>query len=162
MRQPKAGRTAEAGAKGPLRCNEPPPRLWSTWLSVAAASTAVAGLAMPAIPSLASSGFALMVYGSADGLGPLGTETVRYIDLIYNVLGSIMFSWGVAIFILSRQLFAKGYPLGWQIITAMLVAWFVPDTVYSALTAYWPNVILNVAFFVLLGAPLLATREHFR
>lgn len=146
----------------PLQKMAPPPRFWQIWLTCAAIYTSLAGLAMPAIPGLASSGFELMVYGSLDGLGSLSAETSRYIDLIYNVVGSLMFSWGVAIFILTKQLFNKGYALGWKIITAMLLAWFIPDTVYSALTGYWPNVMLNVSFLLLLGTPLWATKMHFR
>lgn len=42
-----------------------------------------------------------------------------------------------------------------------LVAWFVPDTLYSLASGFWPNAVLNSVFALVFALPLWATRGLF-
>ena len=36
----------------------------------------------------------------------------------------------------------------------------MPDTLYSLLSGFWPNAVLNAGFALLFAVPLLALRRH--
>jgi hypothetical protein len=46
--------------------------------------------------------------------------------------------------------------------TVLLTAWFVPDTVLSLWTGFWPNAILNLVIAAFFAMPLAATYRTFR
>jgi hypothetical protein len=112
-------------------------------------------------PALARQGFSLLVYDDARRISSFGEEAARYISLTHAVLGSVMFGWGVALVAVVRTLFARGYSEAWLIVALSVGAWFIPDTTYSALAGFWPNVVLNIAFLLLFSIPLMATRKAF-
>jgi hypothetical protein len=144
-----------------LRANPPSP-LWIRWLLVACACVALFGLTLVVAPALTRQAFSLLVYFDLGRISSFGEESARYVSLTHAVLGSVMFGWGVALAIVVKRLFAHGHPEGWLIITISVCAWFIPDTMFSALGGFWSNVVLNVAFLVLFAIPLLATRKYFK
>lgn len=63
--------------------------------------------------------------------------------------GAVMFGWGVVLFMLVREPFARGEREGWYIIPFSILAWFIPDMAYSLWTGFWQNAILNLVFALL-------------
>lgn len=138
-----------------------PSLFWTRWLLLASTGVALFGLVLVVAPALTRRAFSLLVYADATRITSFGAEAARYASLSHAVLGSIMFGWGVLLIGVTLGLFTRGHPEGWRIVTLSVVAWFVPDTTYSLLSGFWPNVALNVGFFMLFALPLLATRKAF-
>lgn len=136
----------------------PPPRFWIHWLSAASAGVVLFGLVLVLAPGLARQGFAWLVYAAPARIDGFGAEAVRYIGLAHAVIGAVMVGWGVAMWLVTRQLLARGLRIGWTLLALPLAAWFVPDTVYSLASGYWPNAVLNSVFAVTFAVPLWATR----
>jgi hypothetical protein len=136
----------------------PPSRLWIHWLSAASAGVVFFGLVLVLAPGLARQGFAWLVYAAPARIDGFGAEAVRYIGLAHAVIGAVMVGWGVAMWLVTRQLLARGLRVGWTLLALSLAAWFVPDTVYSLASGYWPNAVLNSVFAVTFAVPLWATR----
>jgi len=134
-----------------------PRSLWVGWLNVISAGVSLFGLALVVAPEIARQGFSLLVYADTQRIASFGSEATRYIGLAHAVLGGIMFGWGIALILVVRGLFARGSRLGWNIIAASVVAWFVPDTAFSLWSGFWQNAALNLVFLVLFLVPLVAT-----
>jgi hypothetical protein len=144
-----------------ISAQDPPATFWVNWLTVVAAGVSVFGLMLVLLPDLAAAGFSLLVYADSAQISSFGHQAVAYIALAHAVLGSIMVGWGVALVVILRKIFAQGYKIGWTIVAASAGAWFVPDTIYSIWSGFWPNAVLNAVFLVLFAIPLLATRKSF-
>ena len=138
--------------------NAQPSGFWVNWLLAVAAGVIVFGLVLVVAPSIAREGFSLLVYASADRIDSFGQEPVRYIALSHAVIGGVMVGWGVALFYVTKSLFARGERIAWNLVALSVGAWFVPDTSYSLLAGYWQNAMLNTAFLALFALPLWATR----
>ena len=117
------------------------------------------GLVLVLAPSISRQGFSLLVYASAAHIDTFGQEQVRYISLAHAVIGGVMVGWGVAIFYVTKSLLARGERIAWNLITLSVGAWFVPDTLYSLISGYWQNAVLNTVFLALFALPLWATRS---
>lgn len=135
---------------------------WTRWLITASLGVIGFGLCLVVAPGLTRQAFSLMVYQDVQAIDALGTETSRYVGLAHAVMGSLMVGLGVAFLLATRELLAKGNPVGWRIIAGTLAAWYVPDTSYSLLSGYWQNAVLNTVFVVLFLPPLWATRPSGR
>lgn len=135
-----------------------PSRFWINWLLVAATAVIVFGLLLVVAPSLARQGFSLLVYASADRINTFNQESIRYISLSHAVIGGIMMGWGVMLFGLTKLLLVHGEPLAWRLIALSLGVWFVPDTMYSLISGYWQNALLNTVFLSFFALPLWAMR----
>lgn len=137
-----------------------PSAFWTRWLLLACLGVVAFGLALVVAPALARQGFSLLVYADPRHIGGLGPEAVRYVALAHAVIGAVMTGWGLALAIVVARLVSKGSRLGWNIVAGSLLAWFVPDTLYSLLSGFWPNAVLNAGFALLFAVPLLALRRH--
>ena len=42
-----------------------------------------------------------------------------------------------------------------------LIAWYLPDTVYSLVSGFWQNAVLNTGMLALFAIPLVATFRRF-
>ncbi|MFM8411597.1 MAG: hypothetical protein ACKOCT_15140, partial [Alphaproteobacteria bacterium] len=62
----------------------------------------------------------------------------------------------------SRRLVSRGSRFGWNVVAGSLAAWFVPDTLYSLWSGFWPNAVLNFSFATLFALPLAALRAAMR
>jgi hypothetical protein len=120
-------------------------------------AVALFGLSLVLMPALALQGFSWLVYGDPGRLQALGGEAARYISLAHAVLGAVMFGWGLMLVAVVRRMLAQGSKLGWQLVAGSLTVWFVPDTVYSLISGYWQNAVLNFGFALLFAVPLAAT-----
>jgi hypothetical protein len=136
------------------------PSLWIRWLSLASAGVVLFGLLLVAAPGLTRRGFSLLVYATPLALDAFGAEPARYISLAHAVMGSLMIGWGTALFMITRQMLARGSRLGWRLMALSLACWFVPDTAVSLLSGYWQNAVLNAVFLTLFAIPLAAVRPH--
>jgi hypothetical protein len=134
-----------------------PASLWVAWLSVVSAGVMLFGLVLALAPAVARYGFSLLIYADPAHISSFGAEAVKYIGLAHAVLGGVMFGWGFALLLIVRRLFARGSKLGWQLISFSVVAWFIPDTIYSLSSGFWQNAVLNLVLVVLFAVPLLAS-----
>lgn len=135
---------------------------WIGWLRCASLMVSVFGLFLVLAPSLTRQGFAMLVYSDPQRIDIFGPEAVRYIALSHAVIGSTMVGWGVALYLVNKHLVAKGVKLGWNIIGCSLLLWFVPDTLFSVLTGFWQNALLNLSFAVIFVIPLLGLRHQMK
>jgi hypothetical protein len=135
---------------------------WYRWLVAVTVGMMAFGLAMVIAPGLTRQGFSLMVYSSADRIGAFGEEPAAYVELAHAVMGSVMFGWGTALLLVLRGPFRRAVREGWTILAVSLVAWFVPDTLFSLRSGFWQNAVLNSVFAVLYAIPLAAIYRQAR
>lgn len=132
---------------------------WWRWLMAAAAGVAVFGLSMVLLPEWTQGFFNLLIFGAVAGNPGFGAEAVAYITFVSAVLGAVMWGWGVLMVKLLRGPFRRREPEAWWMLVISLVAWFVPDTLYSLASGFWPNAVLNSVFALVFAIPLWATRD---
>lgn len=132
---------------------------WIGWLRFASLMVATFGLFLVLAPSLSRQGFAMLVYFDPQRIDSFGPEAVRYITLAHAVIGSTMVGWGVALFLVNDRLVLRGGKVGLHIIGCSLLSWFVPDTIFSVLTGFWQNALLNLSFAMIFAVPLMALRH---
>jgi hypothetical protein len=137
------------------------PTLWTAWLSVATGFTIVFGLLMVLLPGLTSQAFGLMLYQDAGRLVSHPPEVLAYIQLAHAVMGSLMVGWGAGMFVVARTLFRQGNRVGWQVLAYSIPLWYVPDTLFSMVSGFWQNALMNTGFVLMLMIPLWATRHAF-
>lgn len=135
-----------------------PPRFWAVWLVLASLGVAVFGLVLVLAPALARRGFSLLVYLDPQRVDGFGPEAVRYVELSHAVIGGVMIGWGVALAALSARLVSRGSRFDWNLVAGSLLAWFVPDTLFSIWSGFWQNAVLNLTFATLFALPLAALR----
>jgi hypothetical protein len=141
-----------------MHSSPPPPRFWVNWLTAVAAGVVLFGLVLVVAPGLTRQGFSLLVYSSPGRIDAFGTEPARYISLAHAVIGGVMVGWGSALLYATRTLLAKGMRVGWNLVALSVAAWFIPDTIFSLMSGFWQNAVLNAIFLVLFALPLWATR----
>jgi hypothetical protein len=139
-----------------------PSNFWINWLSAVAGGVVVFGLILVLAPALTRQGFSLLVYASPGRIDAFGLEPARYISLAHAVLGGVMVGWGAMLFYVTRTLLSEGLRLGWNLVALSVAAWFVPDTIYSLVSGFWQNAVLNAVFLGLFAIPLRATRAAAR
>ena len=138
------------------------PTVWYRWLLIAVWMLMIFGLSMVLWPEGIRSGFSLMVYGSPTAIElQFSAAANAYVIFVHGVLGAVMFGWGLAMLITLAGPFRRGETVGWKLLALPLVAWFVPDTVFSLYTGFWQNAVLNTGFALLFAIPLVATRRVF-
>jgi len=135
---------------------------WWRWLVVVTIGVALFGLSMVVAPGFIRGFFSALLYGSAAAVSGFGEPAVAYISLVHGVLGAVMFGWGVALLLVLFGPFRRGSADGWWIVTVSIAAWFVPDTVFSLWTGFWPNALLNAVFAIAFAVPLAATYRGVR
>jgi len=130
---------------------------WWRWLVVVTVGVILFGLGMVLAPSFTRSFFGLLLFSSSDRIDAFGGPAVAYITLVHAVLGAMMFGWGIALLFIVLGPFRRGSSEAWLTSTVSLVAWFVPDTLFSLWSGFWQNAALNAVFIVLFAIPLSAT-----
>jgi hypothetical protein len=136
-------------------------RFWQRWLIAVTLGVALFGLTLVIAPALGRQVFGLLIYRSPSGIAELGGSATPYISLVHGVLGAVMFGWAAALLLVVLGPFRRGAREGWTIIAVSVAAWFVPDTIFSLWTGFWPNAVLNLVFAALFAIPLAATRRSF-
>ena len=131
-------------------------RFWLKWLTVATVALVVFGLALITAPAIARQGFSLLVYSSGDRISEFGPDAVAYIELAHAVMGAVMVGWGVALLLVMRGPMRRNLVEGLRIFAISLLAWFIPDTIFSLASGFWQNAILNLVFAALFAIPIAA------
>ena len=144
-----------------MTAREGPSRFWVLWLFATLVGVMIFGLALVLAPAMTRHGFSWLIYADAARLNGFGADALAYIALMHAVLGCTMVGWGVALLGVVGSLFARGSPAGWGILVGSIAAWFIPDTVFSLWSGYWPNAALNLMFVLFLVVPLVATYRDF-
>jgi hypothetical protein len=141
----------------------PIPMIWYRWLHAAVLGLMLFGIAMIAAPGLIRQFFSALIYATPSAIeSNFGAAANAYIVLVHGVLGAVMFGWSVAMLLALRGPFRRGEREGWLLMALPLVAWYVPDTLFSLHTGFWQNAVLNTALALLFAIPLAASRKHFR
>lgn len=133
------------------------PIFWFRWLVAATVGVMVFGASMMLAPGLIRAAFGLLVYGSPGALDAFGPDAAAYISFAHGIIGAVMVGWGVALLFVILGPFRRGSREAWLTVAVSLAAWFVPDTIFSVWTGFWPNAILNTSLAVLFLIPLAAT-----
>ncbi len=129
---------------------------WFRWLVIVTGGVMVFGLLMLLAPGWMRQFFSLLLYSDAAQIDGFGGQAVPYITLAHGVLGSVMFGWGAALLFVLLGPFRSGKREGWQMLAVSIAAWFIPDTLFSLITGFWPNALLNAVIAVLFAIPLAA------
>ncbi|MGD8977997.1 MAG: hypothetical protein PVG91_10355, partial [Gammaproteobacteria bacterium] len=134
--------------------------IWYRWLQVSVGVLMIFGISMVLTPGWILKFFSLMVYGSPGAMETgFSSGANDYIVLVHGVLGTVMFGWGLTMFLVLHGPFRRGEKEGWNMLALPLAAWFIPDTAFSLYTGFWQNAVLNTAFATLFAIPLIATRS---
>lgn len=112
------------------------------WLAAACWGCLLFGAAMLLLPGLTRAGFGWLMLNDVTAIEGWPPAARGYVTLLHGVLGAVMVGWAVALLLMMRPA-----PLpAWRIVGFSAAAWFVSDTLHSALLGAWPNVALNTAF----------------
>jgi len=128
-----------------------------------AASAAVMGVglvvAIAAYPatSAVTNILADLIYWPFDGRQAVDTHTAR---LLAAIGGGVMFGWGVLLWQLATQVFAKDPMLAASLIRTSVLAWFVVDCVCSVLAGAYLNIVLNIGFLAMFLLPLAQLKRN--
>ena len=137
-------------------------KVWFTWLTVVTLGVIVFGLFLLTAPMLARQWFSVLVYSSSDRITDFGPEAVAYIELAHAVMGAVMVGWGVALLLVLRGPMRQNLMQGLAIFGISLLAWFIPDTLFSVVSGFWENGAQNLVFAVLFAIPLIALYRQAR
>ena len=135
---------------------------WYRWFLFVIIGVMLFGISMVIIPSLILKLFSLLIYSNSNTIeSEFSLEAVKYIELVHGVLGAVMFGWGTLLLVILIGPFKNGSIDGWYYLATSVIAWFVPDTLFSLWKGFWQNAILNSILLSLLTLPLIATYNAF-
>ena len=139
------------------------PSFWIRWLYVVVLGVMLFGASMFIAPTAIRQFLSALIYSSPDQIeAAYSADANDYIMLVHGVLGTTLFGWGVAMFLILRGPFSQGRSGGWSLIAWPILLWYLSDTAYSLYTGFWQNAVLNTVLAVLFAVPLVATRKCFR
>jgi len=134
-------------------------RFWWRWLTAVSILVLVFGAALFLAPGLLLHVFNLLFFGATEGKSAFAPAT-DYLRFAFATLGAVMLGWAACMLVvLTRR---RGSRDAWLAVSVSLVAWFVPDTVYSMVAGFWQNAILNTLIAVLFAVPLVAIHREWR
>jgi hypothetical protein len=84
---------------------------------------------------------------------------IGFHNLLSAVIGGTMFGWGLMIAMLSFRLMKVQEDWIWSVIATSVVAWYLLDTLGSALVGSSLNILLNTTILILALPPLIANRQ---
>jgi hypothetical protein len=96
-------------------------------------------------------------------IGQSGSEeTARFQAWIYGVLGATVSGWGILMTYIVYYPFASRNGWAWNAIALGIGVWFVVDTSISIFHGVVFNAVFNTLLFILVAAPLVFTKRHFK
>ncbi len=131
-------------------------RFFWRWLVASSAIVVLFGAIFLAAPKLTYAGFEWLFTWSHSRAVP--AEARLYVEFVYGVLGAVLVGWGTTFLFVLFGPFRRDEASArwaWWAIAVPLVAWAVPDTIWSCWTGYWPNAVLNAGFVALFAPPLV-------
>lgn len=100
------------------------------------------GVMLWATPPAARALFSWLLYGDAGVIDAWPAQARHYATLQHAVLGALMTGWMAALLLMLRR---PAVPAR-TVVAVSVAAWYLPDTLLSALLGAWPNVALNSGF----------------
>jgi hypothetical protein len=79
----------------------------------------------------------------------------------YAVLGATVAGWGVFMAFIAQYPFKAREKWSWNCLTSGLLVWFITDEIVSLYYQVYFNVLFNLVILLLVGLPLVITREYF-
>jgi hypothetical protein len=134
---------------------------WWRWLIVVTFGLMLFGLGLFVAPDPARQFFGLLFYSSSSRFNAFSEPAVAYITFAHGVLGAVIFGWSVALLLLLLGPFRRGSKESWRIFVISLLAWCVPDTIFSLWSGFWQNAVLNAVLAALFAVPLAAMYPAF-
>jgi len=139
------------------------PVFWYRWLLLVSIGVMIFGFSMVVMPGLITKFFSLIIYSKSDLIqSEFNQAAVKYIELTHGVLGAVMFGWSTLLLMIIIGPFRQGNIEGWYYLSISVIAWFVPDTLFSLWKGFWQNAILNSLLGLFLILPLLGTYKAFK
>lgn len=91
--------------------------------------------------------------------GDLTLAEISFHNLLSAVIGGTLFGWGLMLALLSYRLTRVSENWIWSVISISVLAWYILDTLGSALVGSTLNILLNTTILVLAIPPLLVNRQ---
>ena len=92
-------------------------------------------------------------------LNSLTQNEIVFHNLLSGVIGGTMFGWGLMIAMMSYRLMKVHDDWIWSVIATSVIAWYLLDTLGSALVGSSLNILLNTSILILALPPLIANRQ---
>ena len=125
--------------------------------------TGAFGAAFVLFPQTSCMVFDWMMFQSRSLPLPVGEDSRAYTAFVYGVLGAVIVGWGASMYMTANSSAWQQRKLeSWRAIAFPLSLWFLVDTIWSFNAGFFPNCILNVAFFSAWSAALLSCRGYFK
>ena len=138
-----------------------PGLIWWYWLLGAIAGVILFGGAFICLPDLMLSLFNWLLYSNSATDTPFNSPARSYIIFAHRVLGAVMVGWGVSLLFILGVFWQRREPMAWYGLSFSVIAWFVPDTLFSLSSGFEGNAVLNLIFLVAFAIPLAITRKTF-
>jgi len=139
-----------------------PSPFWRLWLTAVSIGMVVFGLVMVLfIQSEPLAGLTGQIDLAFWPAGDASTTVVQFQKWAYAAWGATVAGFGVLATFVAMNAFARGEKWGRNALLAGLTTWYILDTLVSALSAVWPNVLLNTVIALLVAPPLVATWNVF-
>ena len=138
-------------------------KFWMGWLKIMAMFVTLGGVLFAFHGQLKFLGFLDSWIDQVfyNGTPPeLEVQSMR--SWLVAVLGAVMASWGIFLYLLIKYSLSQREPWAWNGIFYSMAFWFVIDTGFSAWYGAWFNVILNAVILLQFIAPLLFLRGYSR
>jgi hypothetical protein len=117
----------------------------------------VLSITMVIAPNISRQLFSLALYSSAKSIDSFDAPAIAYINLVHAILGALMLSWGIVLFMLASRSFHDNSRESWRVMMIALLAWFIPDSAFSLWSGFWQNAALNLVVALLIAIPLAKT-----
>lgn len=138
------------------------PPLWHKWLIITLFGTMACSLLPLVAPAPSRQLISLLALDSTMQVDAIPADAVRYIDFVNAVIGAVMLGWAVALLFIVVGPLRRCERWAWHAVTASILAWFVPGTLFSAWSGAMLNVAINCLFAAAFAIPLIATWRLFR
>jgi hypothetical protein len=139
-----------------------PAPFWRLWLTAVSIGMVVFGLVMVLfIQSKPLTSLTRLIDLAFWPTGDASASVAQFQTWAYAAWGATVAGFGVLTTFVAMKAFAKGEKWGRNALLAGLTTWYVLDTLASALSAVWPNVLLNTVIALLVAPPLIATWNVF-
>ena len=135
--------------------------VWTKWMVFLSIVIMIAGLCFAIvfpyfIPQAIEPFFTELTGGT---FGDLTPAEVGFHNLLSAVIGGTLFGWGLMIALLSFRLTKVSDNWIWSVIAISVFAWYILDTLGSALVGSTLNILLNTTILILALPPLIVNRE---
>lgn len=91
----------------------------------------------------------------------INESTKNFQRFTYGLIGTSVSLWGVFLFFISKYAFKTENVWAWRAITYSFLLWLVMDNSISIYFGVWFNVIFNLLFVLVMGLPIIFSRNYF-